>query len=167
MTTTPGSGEILRPTDRLAEIEIDEGGLPPLSPERDQERRVAVFDLLEENSFALPGGPDGPYRLRLGMEQRTVSFDLTTAMGSAAGRFTLSLGPLDQAVKDYGMLCDSYAEAIKSLPPAQIETIDRARRDIHAESAQLLRDRLSGKALIDRRTARHLFTLICVLVADG
>lgn len=167
MTPTPGSCDALRPTDRLTGIDFDDRGLPALTPQMDQERRVAVFDLLEENSFVLPGGPGGPYRLRLGMEQRTVSFELVTAEGSEAGRFNLSLGPLDQAVKDYGTLCESYAEAIKSLSPAQIETIDRARRDIHGASADLLRERLSAKALIDRRTARRLFTLICVLATDA
>lgn len=167
MTTTAVPCDALRPTDRLTGIDFDDRDLPALSSEMEQERRVAVFDLLEENSFAVPDGPGGPYRLRLGMEQRTVSFAVITAEGEEAGRFNLTLGPLHQAVKDYGILCESYAEAIKSLPPAQIEIIDRARRDIHGASAQLLRERLSGKALIDRRTARRLFTLICVLAAGG
>ena len=167
MIPTPVFRGVLRPTDRLTGIEFDDRGLPALTPRMDQERRVAVFDLIEENSFVLPNGPGGPYRLRLGMEQRTISFELATAEGREAGRFNLSLGPLDQVVKDYGTLCESYAEAIKSLPPAQIEAIDRARRDIHGASADLLRERLSGKALIDRRTARRLFTLICVLAADA
>lgn len=125
-----------------------------------------MFDLLEENSFALPDGPQGPYRLRLGAGRRTISFNLSTAEGSEAAIFSLSLAPLDQAVRDYRLLCDSYVEAIKSLPPAQIEAIDRTRRDMHGAFAQLLRDRLSGKAVIDRRTARHFVTLICVLMAE-
>lgn len=160
---------ILNPCEalRLIEIEFDDRGLPPLSPDRDQERRVAVFDLLEENSFALLSGPQGPYRLRLGIVGRTVSFHVSTAEGSEAAKFGLSLGPLDQAVKDYRVLCDSYVEAIKSLPPAQIGAIDRARREMHGAFAQLLRDRLSGKAVIDPRTARYFVTLICVLTAEA
>ena len=31
---------------------------------------------------------------------------------------------LDQAIKDYATLCESYVDAVKSLPPARIEAID-------------------------------------------
>ena len=154
--------------NRLCQIEIDEKGLARPTPEIEQERRVAIFDLLEENSFALPRRPDrelpaGPYRLHLGIREGRLVFDISTEEGEKAAEFHLSLGPFRQVVKDYFQICESYFDAVKRLPPSQIEAIDMARRGIHNEGAAILRERLEGKAEVDTDTARRLFTLICVL----
>jgi uncharacterized protein (UPF0262 family) len=151
-------------TDRLSHIEIDDANLPVPTPEIEQERAVAIFDLLEENSFALPseGAPEGPYRLALAIRERRLVFDLATETAPASA-FHLSLGPFRQVVKDYWQICEAYFDAVKKLPPSQIEAIDMARRGIHDEGARILQDRLEGKAVIDKDTARRLFTLICVL----
>ena len=154
---------------RLIRIDIDEAGLSAPSPEMEQERRIAVFDLLEDNSFTLPGrdgavAPIGPYALLLALRQGRLVFDLTTDPGEKVAEFHLSLGPFRQTVKDYFQICASYYDAVKKLPPAQIEVIDMARRGIHNEGARTLQDRLEGKAVIDIDTARRLFTLICALV---
>lgn len=155
-------------TDRISHIEIDDSGLPAPTPEIEQERKVAVFDLLEENSFALPKRgevvpPAGPYRLALAIRERRLVFDITTDAQDKAGEFHLSLGPFRQVVKDYFLICESYFDAVKTLPPSQIETIDMARRGIHDEGGRILQERLEGKAIVDIATARRLFTLICVL----
>ncbi|MGB3554069.1 MAG: UPF0262 family protein [Jannaschia sp.] len=149
---------------RLARIEIDDSGLPIPTPEIEQERAVAIFDLLEENSFALraDGAPEGPYQLHLAIRDRRLVFDIATEDGRA-GAFHLSLGPFRQVVKDYWQICEAYFDAVKKLPPSQIEAIDMARRGIHDEGARILQERLEGKAEVDRDTARRLFTLICVL----
>jgi uncharacterized protein (UPF0262 family) len=157
---------------RIIEINLDDSGLPPPTPEIEQERKVAIFDLLEENCLTLPErgerrAPDGPYRLNLAIRDKRLVFDLTTEAGEKAGEFHLSLGPFRQVVKDYFQICESYFSAVKNLPPAQIETIDMARRGIHDEGSRVLRERLSGKAEIDTGTARRLFTLICVLHFGG
>lgn len=157
---------------RISHIELDDRGLPPPTPEIDQERKVALFDLLEDNSFALPARddkvvPDGPYRLGLSIRDRRLVFALGTEDGDAAGEFHLSLGPFRQVVKDYFQICESYFDAVKTLPPSQIETIDMARRGIHNEGARVLQERLEGKAEVDIDTARRLFTLICVLHFGG
>lgn len=159
-------------TARLCHIEIDDSALPPPTPEIEQERRVAIFDLMEDNSFALPvregrAVPEGPYRLRLGIAEKRLVFDVTTEDGTKAGEFHLSLGPFRQVVKDYFQICESYFDAVKKLPPSQIEAIDMARRGIHNEGARVLQERLDGKAEIDIDTARRLFTLICVLHWGG
>lgn len=153
---------------RLFDIQIDETSLPVPAPESEQERRVAIFDLLEDNRFVpvpeaehLP--PDGPYRLVLGIRDRRLLFDLTTQAGEPAGSFQISLAPFGQVVKDYFAICESYFDAVKRLPPAQIEMIDAGRREIHKEGARLLLERLGGKAETDLATARRLFTLLCVL----
>lgn len=155
--------------NRIAQIDIDETGLAAPTPEIEQERKVAIFDLLEDNSFTpVPRGdiapPPGPYALHLSIRDKRLVFDLSTeADGAKAGEFHLSLGPFRQVVKDYFQICESYFDAVKKLPPAQIETIDMARRGIHNEGARVVQERLEGKADVDEATARRLFTLICVL----
>jgi uncharacterized protein (UPF0262 family) len=155
-------------TNRICHIEIDEKGLVRPTPEIEQERRVAIFDLLEDNSFALPPRADrtppvGPYRLSLAIREGRLVFDIATVDAARVNEFILSLGPFRQVVKDYFQICESYFDAVKRLPPSQIEAIDMARRGIHNEGARVLQERLEGKAIVDIDTARRLFTLICVL----
>jgi len=156
----------------ISHIELDDANLPPPTPEIEQERRVAMFDLMEENSFSLPKRddrlvPDGPYRVGLSIRDRRLVFDIRTEAGDPAAEFHLSLGPFRQVVKDYFAICKSYFDAVKTLPTHQIETIDMARRGIHNEGANILMERLEGKAEVDSDTARRLFTLICVLHFGG
>ena len=157
---------------KIIHIDLDDRNLPPPTPEIDQERKVAMFDLLEDNSLSIPARddrevPPGPYKLALSIKERRLVFDLTQENDEPAGAFLLSLGPFRQVVKDYFQICESYFDAVKTLPPSQIETIDMARRGIHNEGARVLQERLEGKAEIDNDTARRLFTLICVLHFGG
>lgn len=156
----------------IIHIDLDDSALPPPTPEIEQERKVAMFDLLEENSFVLPDRddhpvPHGPYRLGLSIRERRLVFDIVTEDNQPAGEFHLSLGPFRQVVKDYFQICESYFSAVKIAAPSQIETIDMARRGIHNEGARILQERLEGKAEVDTDTARRLFTLICVLHFGG
>lgn len=156
----------------ISHIELDDRNLPPPTPEIEQERRVAMFDLLEENSFDLPKRddrlvPEGPYRVGLSIREKRLVFDIQTETEEKAAEFHLSLSPFRQVVKDYWAICESYFDAVKNLPPSQIETIDMARRGIHNEGARILQERLEGKAVVDTDTARRLFTLICVLHFGG
>lgn len=157
---------------RIIHIEIDDSNLPPPTPEIEQERRVAVFDLLEGNHFSLPARadrelPSGPYRVGLAVKEKRLVFDIQTEAMQKAAEFHLSLSPFRQVVKDYWSICESYYDAVKNMPPGQIETIDMARRGIHNEGARILTERLAGKADVDNDTARRLFTLICVLHFGG
>ena len=156
----------------ISDIQLDDRNLPSPTPEIDQERKLAIFDLLERNSFSLPINGNGnlsqgPYRLTISIKNRRLVFDITTEAKVKAAEFHLSLGPFRQVVKDYFQICESYFEAVKNLPTVQIETIDMARRGIHNEGARVLKERLEGKASIDDPTARRLFTLICVLHFGG
>ncbi len=164
--------EETKPAARLIEVTLDEAGLAPPTPEIEQERRVAIYDLIEENRFGLKprdgrDAPDGPYRLRLAIRDRRLVFELATEDGTGAGEFHLSLTPFNQVVKDYFQICESYFDAVKRLPPAQIEAIDMGRRGIHNEGSRILLERLEGKIDTDMATARRLFTLICVLHFKG
>ena len=152
--------------DHLISVDLDETGLPAPTPEIAQERRVAIFDLLEDNSFAL-AGRDGPYRLHLAVVERRLVFDVRSQGDEKITEFHLSLSPFRTVIRDYFQICEAYFDAVKHLPPSQIEAIDMGRRGIHNEGSALLVERLDGKIATDHDTARRLFTLICVLHFKG
>jgi uncharacterized protein (UPF0262 family) len=157
---------------RICKIDIDDSGLPTPTPEIEQERKVAVFDLLEDNAFTLlardgVASAPGPYGMTLAIRERRLVIALSDDTGRPISDVILSLGPFRQVVKDYYQICASYFDAVKRLPPSQIEAIDMARRGIHNEGARILQERLEGKAEMDKDTARRLFTLICVLHFGG
>jgi uncharacterized protein (UPF0262 family) len=147
---------------RIIDIVLDEESVARRSPEVEHERAVALFDLIEENDFALVGTP-GPYRLRIGIFEQRLVFDVRDAHDNKLRDIVLSLTPFRKVVKDYFLICESYYAAIKKLSPSQIEALDMGRRGLHNEGSELLRERLAGKIEIDLDTARRLFTLICAL----
>ena len=150
---------------RLIDIELDETSIQRRGADVEHERRVAIFDLLECNVFRPVQSPGGPYVLRLALEDGRLVFDVLTEARDQHGRVILSLTPFRKIIKDYFMICDSYYEAIRSAPPAQIEAIDMGRRGLHNEGSDVLRERLKDKIELDHDTSRRLFTLICALHA--
>jgi len=148
---------------RIAEIFLDERSVVSRSAQVDHERKVAIYDLLEENHFQPIGEFDGPYHLHLSIAENRLIFDVRDIENKELTRFTQPLSPLRSIVKDYFMICDSYFKAIKASSPSQIEAIDMGRRGLHNEGADILKERLAEKVDIDIDTARRLFTLICVL----
>ncbi len=154
--------------NRLVAVVIDEVSIGRSSPAIDHERQVAIHDLLEDNSFALPAQDAGPYVLNLAVVERRLVFDVRDETNQThITAHMLSLSPLRRAVKDYHLICDSYYEAIKTASPSQIEAIDMGRRGLHNDGSTLLMERLEGKIEIDFETARRLFTLVCVLHWKG
>lgn len=157
---------------RISKIELDDAALPPPTPEIEQERRVALYDLMEDSHFRIPAREDrpepaGPFHVKLRVAERQVVFEVNSEYDRKVADFILSLSPFRQVIKDYWAICTSYFDAVRNMPPAQIETIDMARRGIHNEGARLLEERLEGKVELDLDTARRLFTLICVLHFKG
>ena len=142
---------------RIVKIELDERSLAPATADIEHERKVAIYDLLEENFFKPNGGGDGPFELYLSHVERRLVCDVRAALGQVH----LSMTPFRKIIKDYFMLCESYYDAIRNAAPAQIETIDMARRSMHNEGSDILRERLQDKIELDDNTARRLFTLIC------
>ena len=155
------------PRKRIVKVQIDEPGVIYRSRDVEHERAVAIYDLLEGNSFAPVGHDGGPYHLLLSIEENRVVLDVRTADGDEVDRISLSLGSLRRVIKDYFIVCESYYQAIRKLAPSQIEAIDMGRRGLHNEGSELLRERLAEKVEIDLPTARRLFTLVCVLHVRG
>jgi uncharacterized protein (UPF0262 family) len=152
---------------RIAELVLDERTVMRRSPDVEHERKVAIFDLLEENSFTPNGSEGGPYLLHLAIEENRLVFDIRLEGSVEHGKVMLSLTPFRKIIKDYFLICESYYDAIKTAAPAQIEAIDMGRRGLHNEGSELLKERLAGKIELDFDTARRLFTLICVLHIKG
>ncbi len=148
---------------RMVDISLDDAALVAPNPDIEHERRVAIFDLIEANHFALAGGPDGPYRVVLSSVDRGILFSVSDEAGADLKKIELSMRPFRRNIRDYFMICESYFEAIRTATPERIETIDQARRALHDESAELLKTRLAAYVEVDEDTARRLFTLISVL----
>ena len=156
---------------RIISVELDETTIIWRNADVEQERRIAIFDLLEGNHFAparaYPHGYAGPFRIKLRVEEGRLAIDVAAEQGQLLETIILGLGRFRRPIRDYFAICDSYYQAIRAATPQQIETIDMARRGIHNEAAELLIERLKGKIAVDFDTARRLFTLICVLHIRG
>ena len=148
--------------ERLTKIELDDAAGPRRSAEAEQERAIAISDILEENQFGVPEH-EGPFHLYLKLEGRHVHFDIRNADDIEIAQFFMAMGPLRRVIRDYFHVCDTYYDAIRTKSPSQIQAIDMGRRALHNEGSELLQSRLGGKVITDFKTARRLFTLICVL----
>jgi len=152
---------------RIAKIVFDEKCPIYRSPQAQHELKVATFDLLEENTFALKGLEPGEYHLYLSIVETRLKFDVRAPSGESISKFFLRSNSLRKVIKDYFLICESYFDAIKTKTPSQIEVIDMGRRGVHNEGAELLRERLAEWVEVDELTARRLFTLVCVLNIRG
>jgi len=152
---------------RIIAVTLDERTILWRSADIEQERRIAIFDLIEGNHFApqkaYPDGYAGPYKIELAVEEGRLGIAIHRADDTHLETYVLGMGRFRRPIKDYFAICDSYYQAIRTAAPAHIETVDMARRGVHNEAAELLKERLEGKIEIDFDTARRLFTLICVL----
>jgi uncharacterized protein (UPF0262 family) len=148
---------------RLVAVTLDEASIGRGNPDQEHERAIAIYDIVEANSFAVPNVDRGPYALHLALVERKLCFEIRQEDGTPLVVHHLSLTPFRKVVKDYELICDSYYRAIRTSSPAQIEAIDMGRRGLHDEAAELLMQRLAGKVVVDFDTARRIFTLIFAL----
>jgi uncharacterized protein (UPF0262 family) len=155
-----------RGPNRLAKVSLDEASIARGNPDQEHERAIALFDILEDNSFTIPGR-EGPYALTLGLVENKLSFAITSVEGEPVMTHLLSLTPFRRVIRDYEMICESYYNAIRTASPSQIEAIDMGRRGLHNEASETLKQRLDGKVDLDHDTARRLFTLIFALHWKG
>ena len=166
-----GPQELGQATHRIAHIALDEETILWRNADVEQERRVAIYDLIEENTFkplrSVDRGAKGPYRLQLAVRDGRLAMDIADQGDTPLETLLIGLARFRRPIREYFAICDSYYQAIRKATPAEIETIDMARRGIHNEAAELLMERLEGKVETDFATARRLFTLICVLHIKG
>jgi uncharacterized protein (UPF0262 family) len=160
MTREPPSG---KDAHRLIAVTLDEASIGTSNRDVEHERAVAIYDLLEDNSFAPTGDAQGPFALHLSITGSRLMFDIRRADGTPVIAHLLSLSPLRRIVKDYYTVCDSYYAAIRTATPDRIEALDMGRRALHDEASHILMERLKRKVSVDFDTARRLFTLVCVL----
>ncbi|WP_298427353.1 UPF0262 family protein [Rhodoblastus sp.] len=153
-------------SDRLTNVTLDES-IGRGNADQEHERAIAIYDLIEENSFALPGQFGGPYQLHIALHESKLALNVRDEAGAPIVVHILSLTPFRRILKDYFMICESYYAAIRTASPAQIEAIDMGRRGLHNEGAQLLAERLRGKIDCDFDTARRIFTLVTALHWKG
>ena len=160
-------------SQRIAKVALDEQTVVRRNADIEHERKVAIFDLLEDNDFSLTGGPEGhgpegPYSLHLSIEDNRLVLDVRSEDDAETlERVVLPLAPLRNLIKEYFVVCESYFAAIKTASPSRIEAIDMGRRGLHNEGSEILIDRLADSLSMDLNTARRLFTLVCVLHIKG
>ena len=156
------------PKHSIVQVFLDEVSIIRRSPEAEQERAVAIYDILESNYFAPTGDLAGPFHLYLRIEDHSrLILDIRSEQDESLREIGLPLLPLRRLIRDYFQICESYYDAIKKLTPSQIETIDMARRGLHNEGSEILAERLKDSVEVDYETARRLFTLVCVLHIRG
>jgi uncharacterized protein (UPF0262 family) len=155
------------PRNRLISIVLDEASIGRGSADQEHERQVAIYDLLEENQFGLPGRDEGPYALKIALHDAKLALEISSEAGAQLTAHILSLTPFRGLLKDYFLVCESYYAAIRTATAAQIEAIDMGRRGLHNEAAHFLKERLKGKIECDNDTARRIFTLITALHWKG
>ena len=162
---SPGNPE--KPNSRLFDIRLDQSVAGRSSSNIDHEREVAIYDILDANTFALDGRDEGPYRLTVGIVEDRLVLTIGNEQAEIIVTHVLSLSPIRRLMKDYFIVCESYYAAIRSAPPSRIQSIDMGRRALHDEGSRLLLERLKGKITMDQDTARRMFTLICALHWKG
>lgn len=155
------------PRTRLVGITLDEASIARGNTNTEHEREVAIYDLLDSNSFEVEGRDDGPYTLKLSIVEDRLLLNVDTEPATGEHTFMLSLSPLRRVMKDYFIVCESYYQAIRTAPPSRIQAIDMGRRGLHDDGSRQLMERLKGKITVDHDTARRLFTLICALHRKG
>jgi len=155
-------------TQRLVDIQLDTDSISrSANPNVDHERQVAIYDLIDQNTFVLEDHDGGPYKLVLGTLNDRLVFNVHDENGEPIVAHMFSFSPLKRIIRDYFIVCDSYYDAIKTAPPSRIQAIDMGRRGLHDDGSRTLAERLKGKITVDHNTARRLFTLICSLHWKG
>ena len=152
---------------RIIDLTLDERSFVRRNPDVEHERRVAIFDLLQENRFEMNGDIEGPFRLHVSIRDSRLVFDVRSEDNQGLDQIVLALTPFRRIIREYFLICESYYDAIKTASPSKIEAIDMGRRGLHDEGAHLLRRHLVTKVDVDEATSRRLFTLVCVLHFKG
>ncbi len=150
-------------THTILSLELNDPHVVRRKPDIEQERQVAMGDLLRENYFAPKALPEGGYYVQLGVIDNRLVFSITNHLSGDPLIVKLPVTPFRSIIRDYFMICESYFEAVASADPYKVEAVDMGRRGVHNEGSELLRKQLREDITMDFDTARRLFTLMCVL----
>ena len=146
-------------------IKQDDFNLP--TPEVLQEQNIAIYDLEQTNFFQLVGFEAYvEIKLNISLSGNSLVFKISSKKDETLKTFFLSLTPLKQIINDYYTICESYFNAVKSLPIDKIESIDMGRKGIHNEGARVIIERLENRVNTDLETSRRLFTLVYALTYE-
>tara|TARA_X000000950_G_scaffold166057_1_gene202823 strand:+ start:128 stop:595 length:468 start_codon:yes stop_codon:yes gene_type:complete len=146
-------------------IKQDDFNLP--TPEVLQEQNIAIYDLEQTNFFQLVGFEAyNEIKLNISLSGNSLVFEISSKKDETLKTFFLSLTPLKQIISDYYTICESYFNAVKSLPIDKIESIDMGRKGIHNEGARVIIERLENRVKTDLETSRRIFTLVYALTYE-
>ena len=152
---------------KLVSISISQDDFNLPTPEVLQEQNLAIYDLEQNNFFQLLGFESyKEVKLNISLSGNSLVFEINSSTDETLKTFFLSLTPLKQIVNDYYNICESYFNAVKSLPIDKIESIDMGRKGIHNEGARVIMERLENRVKTDLETSRRIFTLVYALTYE-
>ena len=152
---------------KLVSISIIQDDFKLPTPEVLQEQNLAIYDLEQNNFFQLVGfEAHDEIKLNISLSGNSLVFKIKSKTDEMLKTFFLSLTPLKQIINDYYTICESYLNAVKSLPIDKIESIDMGRKGIHNEGARVIIERLENRIITDMETSRRIFTLIYALTYE-
>ena len=148
----------------IVEAEVDKINLITWNQEIEQERKSAVFDLLNNGKFKLDNKNEtGPYKINIKLLEWKLILKVIDIFDDSTTDLKISISNIRRIIRDYQIVCDNYIDAIKTAPLKKIEAIDIGRRTIHDEGAEILRETFKDKVELDMDTARRLFTLVSII----
>ena len=148
----------------LLEAEVDKTNIITWNQEIEQERKSAVFDLLNNGKFKLYNKNEtGPYKINIKLLEWKLLLRVIDFFDGSITDLKISISSIRRIIRDYQIVCDNYVEAIKTAPLKKIEAIDIGRRTIHDEGAGILLEAFKEKVELDMDTARRLFTLVSII----
>ena len=148
----------------IVEAEVYKTNLITWNQEIEQERRSAVFDLLNNGKFKFYNKNEtGPYKINIKLLEWKLLLRIIDFFDDSITDLKISISSVRRIIRDYQIVCDNYVEAIKTAPLKRIEAIDVGRRSIHDEGAGILLEAFKEKVELDIDTARRLFTLVSII----
>ena len=148
----------------IEEADVDKINLITWNQEIEQERKSAVFDLLNNGKFKQKKKNEtGPYKVNIKLLEWKLILSVFDLFDDTVTDIKVTISSVRRIIRDYQIVCDNYVEAIKTAPLKKIEAIDIGRRTIHDEGAEIILEAFRGKVEIDMDTARRLFTLVSII----
>ena len=145
---------------RISHIELDEATILWRNADIEQERRIAIFDLIEENTFqplrACSRRARGPWRLALSVQDGRLVMEIGGSGGDAGGNddepvetLLLGLARFRRPIREYFAICDS-AITRRSARPRRGRSRRSTWRGAHSQSGGAAAAGTAGRQDRDR-----------------